>query len=291
MKVVKAKDDESEDESGEPLTEAELSSKEGEYLVLNWSHFSCGQIKADGRVAIEAFVLDGTPVDRKIKGLARRIQDFLPESATTNEAVALHFLTTSTSGVRCLYHMVSDKDYKARNKPLPVMGFYLTGVTGTVRKAKDKGSPTTGHLRCGCSIDAALSYFLWWKTWTIRGPDTTNEDSGRSSFLVEPMSSVQFNPRARNLVMQKLEQLTGVTADNMYPPPGIHYDSLEHQRYLLQLQFRHVLERLRKVNLGIGSDAFTQEEAAIFADVTKGIFNAPDSDSDEDDSPMDEEEQ
>lgn len=199
-------------------------------------------------------------MDRSIRRLARTQQDFLPESATTSEEVALHVLETSWEGLACLYHQHSDKDYKARDKVPPVQGFWLSGVTGVVRRGDDDKPASEGHLRCGCSIDAALAYFLWWKTWTLRGPDGT----------VEPMAIAQFNPRARNLVMQQLEQRTGITVKDMYPKDGHDYASLEHQRNLIRIQLKHTMLSLKKANLGLGFEAYTAEDAAIFVEVTGG---------------------
>lgn len=220
-------------------------------------------MKEDGRAEIVAFVQDKTPMDRSIRRLARARQEFLPESATTSREVALHILTTNDR-CSCLYHKHSDKDYKARDKQPPVQGFWLSGVTGEVRKRSDERPPSKDHLHCGCSAEAALTYFLWWKTWTLRGPDGT----------VEPMSKIQFNPRARTLVLQKFQQLTGLTIAEMYPEDGVHYESLEHQRRLIHIQLKHIMERLGRVNLGLGTDEYTAEDARIFVEATKGMFTS-----------------
>lgn len=198
-------------------------------------------------------------IDPKIRRTARDIQDFLPEAATTSREVSLHFLSATQDSVSCIYHWYSDKDFKARERP-PTDGPYsFTGVTGVVRKKGDIGLATPGHMRCGCEIEASLMHFLFWKTWSLRGPND----------MEEGMMQSQFNPRARNIVTQAMEKVTGINSGNVYPGEG-GYESLEHKRYLWQIQLCHALEGIKRTNRAMGLEPLTSEDAAILMSANDG---------------------
>jgi hypothetical protein len=218
-----------------------------------------------GQEAIVEFVKDPTrgEIPVHIRRAAREIQDFLPETATTSREVALHVLTSSQDGLSCLYHYWCDRDFKAREKGLDSTGeLSLTGVTGVFRKSGDKGPATAGHLRCGCETEASLMYFIWWKTWTLRGPDG----------MVEAMAPNQLNPRARGVVVQAMEKVTGINASNMYPneEADYNYEGLVHKRALLRIQLKHVLEGLKKANRGLGLAPLTGEDVMILTSANDG---------------------
>lgn len=201
----------------------------------------------------------GKHIDASIRRTAREVQDFLPEAATTSREVALHFLSATQDSVNCIYHCHSDRDFKARERPPPDGPYSFTGVTGVFRKKGDAGAASPGHLRCGCEIESALMHFIFWKTWTLRGPGD----------MEEGMSPSQFNPRARNLVTQAMEKATGINSGNVYPIDGA-YESLPHKKYLLHIQLCHVFEAIKATNRAMGLEPLTADDMVLLMNANDG---------------------
>jgi hypothetical protein len=162
--------------------------------------------------------------------MIRNVQSLAPRAATTNRALALDCLTLGSNNIMCRYHQTKAK------RVAPIDGEYsgkvegqyrVTGVpymralneketkSGQGTKALDKkatksGNGTVhpqGYLNCGCSEEAVLFEFFFWKTWTITSLTTS---------VMEGFMDQLMDPRTRLFFVTAYKAATGLTLDDLY---------------------------------------------------------------------------
>ena len=127
-----------------------------------------------------------------IRRAVRENQELGQRAASTNRALAIHFLTTTTVNVFCLYHFNNDKrggKYDGQeDEKYKIVGIPLARNANEVKK--DRKQRPEGFFHCGCSEDVALMDFYIWKHWVAK-----------SGVYEEGMRDKIMDPRTRYFVI------------------------------------------------------------------------------------------
>jgi hypothetical protein len=157
--------------------------------------------------AIDEWIKNKKPISLTIRRAVRDNQELGQRAAGTSRLLSLHFLTTASSNVICLYHARNDKkggkidgqegDYKVAGIPYP---------RNVNERKSDKIQRIEGHLHCGCNEDVALADFFIWKHW-----------EAESGGYREGMKDKIMDPRTRCFMVNAgLNQFARIFVDDFF---------------------------------------------------------------------------
>jgi hypothetical protein len=118
-------------------------------------------------------------------------------------------------------------------------------------------NPPAGFMNCGCSEEAVLFEFFFWKTWTITSPSTG---------VTEGWSDQVLDPRARLFVVTAFKAATKLSLDDLYKK-GL--TDRAYKRALLTIQIERLTRELNEMDSDKSGHADDLVEAAVDADILK----------------------
>lgn len=171
---------------------------------------------ATGTLAVDRYLNKSDQKKWALTGVLRkhaRAAGFLPETATTSRALALHVMTANTTGnLICPYHHRYDKAGVFCDSKGGKLGKYdFTGTPGernlNIPKEGVVVVPPQGYMHCGCEISPVLLEFYLWKTTELYSPFFEGKEGWMRELL---------DPRQRALTMTAFTEWTTLTVDDLY---------------------------------------------------------------------------
>lgn len=228
---------------------------------------------AEGEMAVNEF-LRILAVGKKhprlpvqIRNLIRNVQVFVPRGATTNRELALDCFALTSNHRMCQFHQARSKRQgviDGENDGTEIGEFQVMGVPyrrniGMKEESEDPSpaapNPPEGFMTCGCSEEAVLFEFFFWKTWTITSPSTG---------VTEGWSDQVLDPRTRLFVVTAFKAATKLSLDDLYKN-GL--TDRAYKRALLTMQIERFTRELHEMDVDESGPADSEE--ALDADILK----------------------
>jgi hypothetical protein len=211
--------------------------------------------------AIDDWIKNGKPVPTTIRRAVREKQELGKCASSTTRELAIHFLTTRSRNVFCLYHFHVDKKGGKRDgqqgEKYKVMGIPLARNANEVKG--DRKERPEGYLHCGCDEDIALTDFYLWKHWTAE-----------SGGYKEGMKDKFLDPRTRCFVVATgLNRIACLFIDDLYNRGRSDQETVKSA-------LRHQIKRLLKSLKALEAEEEDEEEDGDEepgAEDEKGMFS------------------